>query len=122
MNVLKKIFGLMKRKPTKGSDPSQQVEQLGMIHKRIAQYANDYPEATEYVLNTEEEAKETLYAMCSVLTCMVKESHGKQARTYLSEIRRLKGVIARRQALGYIGNNGYSMFGLVLVGLSEVEA
>lgn len=93
-----------------------------MIHKRIAQYAADYPKATEYVLNTEEEAKETIYAICATLDCMAKESKGKDRKTYRSEIRRLKGVIDRRQALRYIGDNGYSMCGLTLVGLSEVDA
>lgn len=89
-----------------------------MIHNRIGQFASNNPTATEYVLNTEEEATELLYSMCAVLDKMASESRSHNAKKYRSQCIKLKGVIERKEALKYIGANNYNICGLALVGLT----
>ncbi len=122
-NVFKSILQRMRPKRPKSPTQDTLTRQQGMIHNRIARYAYDNPKAVEYVLNTEEEAAELLSAMCAILDLMGKEKDQPPTdrKKYLSESRRLKGIMHRREALKYIGNNNMQTCGLTLVGLCEVE-
>ena len=87
-----------------------------MIHNRIAQFAIDNPDATEYYFHTDIEADEILFAMASVMQLQAKELDKAMADKYRYEASRLDGFVTAGKSMQYINDSGFVFSGLHLVG------
>ena len=72
------------------------------IADRIASWLREHPEATEYCLNTEEEAIELLSAIAATIKAAMREAPPGQARQIKPIRNAMIRACAQKQAIAYI--------------------
>ena len=107
-----------KPKRTAGRSLPNPTPPLGMIHKRIAQFASDNPDSTEYCLNTELEAAQLCLEIAASAEHIARNEHNNRAKSnaYRHEASILKGYVSSKSALLYFTamDTPLEMFGLEL--------
>ena len=76
------------------------VKEAGHILERIEQYAEDHPDATEYIIHDELEAEQLLLAMAATIKLTAKSVRNAMDKTlYLEIANKYRKAVIQQKAL-----------------------